>query len=180
VWPLVFVDGDPERIAHTRLLLPDTTYTTWPRVKAAVNKAIAKPPQSPVVPKDVMSAKPAVDKLGVKPGYKVALLNSPKGFAESLSPLPAKVSFTARADANTDLVICFARAAREMLAQFLSLKPALDRQTLWMIWPKKASGITSDLDGNIVREGGLAAGWVDYKVCAVDETWSGLAFKRRK
>ena len=51
---------------------------------------------------------------------------------------------------------------------------------LWMIWPKKASGVKSDLDGNVVRETGLAAGWVDFKVCSVDDTWSGLAFKREE
>ena len=49
-----------------------------------------------------------------------------------------------------------------------------------MIWPKKASGVKSDLDGNIVRETGLSAGWVDFKVCSIDQTWSGLAFKRRR
>ena len=50
----------------------------------------------------------------------------------------------------------------------------------WLIWPKKASGVRSDVDGNVVRETGLAAGLVDFKVCSVDATWSGLAFKRRK
>ena len=51
---------------------------------------------------------------------------------------------------------------------------------MWLIWPKKASGVKSDLDGNVVRNTGLAAGWVDFKVCSIDDTWSGLAFKRRK
>jgi hypothetical protein len=55
-----------------------------------------------------------------------------------------------------------------------------DRQTMWLFWPKKASGVKSDLDGNVVRNSGLAAGWVDDKVCSVDDTWSALAFKRRK
>lgn len=178
-WPLVFVDGDADKIASTRLLLPDATYTSWGRVKTALARAIANPPSSPVVPRDLMSGKPTVDKLGVKAGFKVSLLGSPKGFAETLKPLPAKVTFTAKSDPKADLCLCFVRAAREMHAHFLSLKTAIDRQTLWVMWPKKASGIKSDLDGNVVRNGGLAAGWVDYKVCAVDETWSGLAFKRR-
>jgi CheY-like chemotaxis protein len=178
-WPLVFVDGE-EKIAQTKALLPDATYTTWGRIKTALTKAIARPLTAPVVPKDTMSAKPSVDKLGVKAGFKVALLGSPKGFAGTLAPLPPKVTFTAKPDPTVDLFLCFARAAREMHAQFVSIKAAVDRQTLWMIWPKKASGIKSDLDGNVVREGGLAVGWVDYKVCSVDDTWSGLAFKRRK
>jgi hypothetical protein len=179
-YPLFFVDGEPAKIAQTKALLPDATYASWGRVKTAITKAIARPLTNPVVPKDLMSGKPTVDKLGVKPGFLVALLGSPKGFADALKPLPAKVKFTAKADAKSDLVICFSRAAREMHAQFLTLKTSVDRQTLWMLWPKKASGIKSDLDGNVVREGGLAVGWVDYKVCSVDDTWSGLAFKRRK
>lgn len=127
-----------------------------------------------------MSGKPTVGKLGVKPGHKVAVLGSPKGFVETLTPLPDKVTFTARADASADLFLCFVRAARELNVHVVTLKDAIDRQTLWMIWPKKASGVKSDLDGNVVRETGLAAGWVDFKVCSVDDTWSGLAFKRRR
>jgi hypothetical protein len=55
-----------------------------------------------------------------------------------------------------------------------------DKSALWIAWPKKASGVKTDLDGNNVREFGLDADWVDYKVCAIDETWSGLCFARRK
>jgi len=139
--PLVFVDGLTEKVAATRALLPDATYTSWGRMKTALPKAIAGPVTNPVVPLDSMSAKPAVAKLGVKPGFRVALLSAPKGFVETLKPLPAKVSFTARPE---------------------------------------ASGVRSDLDGNVVRSTGLVAGFVDYKVCAVDATWSGLAFKRRR
>ena len=129
---------------------------------------------------DVLSTKPTVAKLGVKPGHKVAVLGSPKGFVDTLKAVPAGVTFTARADASADLFLCFVRAARELNIHLGTLKNAIDRQTLWLIWPKKTSGVKSDLDGNVVRETGLAAGWVDFKVCAVDATWSGLAFKRRK
>jgi hypothetical protein len=178
--PLVFVDGAPERVAATKALLPDATYTTWARLKTALLKAIAKPVKDPVVPGDMMSGKPTVAKLGVKPGNRVAILGSPKGFADTLKPLPAKVVFTARAEPSADLFLCFVRSARELNAHLISLRDAIERQTLWMVWPKKASGVKSDLDGNIVRETGLAAGWVDFKVCSVDDTWSGLAFKRKK
>lgn len=129
---------------------------------------------------DTVSTKPTVAKLGVKPGHKVCVVGAPKGFVDTLTPLPAKVTFTARADASSDLFLCFVRSARELQSHVLILREAIDRQTLWMIWPKKASGVKSDLDGNVVRLTGLSAGWVDFKVCSVDETWSGLAFKRRR
>lgn len=178
--PLVFVDGEPAKVAHTRALLPDATYTSWGRIKAALRTAIARPVPAPVVPTDTMSGKPAVAKLGINPGFKVCLLGSPPGFASTLTPLPVKVMFTARPDASCHIFLCFLRSARELHAHALALRGVIDRQPLWLIWPKKASGVTTDLDGNLVRAVGLAAGWVDYKICSIDETWSALAFKRRK
>ena len=70
---------------------------------------------------------------------------------------------------------------RELHAHFITLAKVIDRQPLWIVWPKQQSaGAKSEVTGNIVRETGLASGWVDYKVCSVDETWSGLAFKKRR
>jgi hypothetical protein len=123
---------------------------------------------------------PLPKKLGIKPGFKVALLASPKGFAAGLKPLPDKVSFTARAETDADLYIGFAKSAAELQAHILAIPSVVRHQTLWLAWQKKASGVASDLDGNVVRTTGLAAGWVDYKVCSLDATWSALAFKRRK
>jgi CheY-like chemotaxis protein len=177
--PIVFVDGEPEKVEKTRQFLPDATFTTWSRIKTALPKAIARPVKDPVVPDHNNWGKPVVEKLGVKPGFKVALIGSPKGFAGSLKPLPAKVTFTARPERDADIYICFAKSSPELHAHLLAVRDA-ERQTLWLVWPKKTSGMTSELDGNIVRETGLRAGWVDFKVCAVDATWSGLAFKKRK
>jgi CheY-like chemotaxis protein len=176
--PLVFVDGEPDKVKATKALLPDATYTTWGRIKTALPRAMARPVKNPVVP-DAMSGKPTVQKLGIRPGHKVALLGSPKGFADTLTPLPAKVKFTARPEPDADIFLCFARSTRELQAHLLAASRA-EGPTLWLIWPKKASGVASDLDGNVVRLTGLGAGWVDFKVCAVNATWSGLAFKRRR
>lgn len=131
-------------------------------------------------PADVPSLKPAAAKLGMKPGHKVCVLGSPKGFVDALTPRPAGVRFTAKADPSADLFLCFVRSGRELQSCVGALAQTIDRQTLWVIWPKKTSGVTSDIDGNIVRESGLATGWVDFKVCSIDATWSGLAFKRRR
>ena len=177
--PIVFVDGEAEKVKKTRQFIPDATFTTWGRIKTALPKAIAKPVKDPVVPDHNSWGKPTVAKLGVKPSFKVALLGSPKGFADALKPWPAKVKLTARPEADADIYICFAKSSPELQAHLLATRDAA-RQTLWLAWPKKASGIKSELDGNIVRETGLRAGWVDFKVCALDDTWSGLAFKKRK
>ena len=178
--PIVFVDGEPEKVEKTRQFIPDATFTTWGRIKTALPKAMARPLKNPVIPDHNAWGKPTVAKLGVRAGFKVALLGSPKGFADTLESLPAKVKFTARAEPDADIYICFARTAPELQAHLLGVGDAAGRQTLWMAWPKKASGIKSELDGNIVRETGLRAGWVDFKVCAINDIWSGLAFKRRR
>ncbi len=178
--PLVFVGGEPDKVKATRALLPDATYTSWAKAETAIRKAIARPVRKPVNPGDLMSARPTVLKLGVKPGFKVALLASPKGFADRLKPLPSKVTFTARADVTADLYIGFSKSARELQAHLSAVQGVADRQTLWLLWQKKASGVKTDIDGNVVRRAGLASGWVDFKVCSVDATWSALAFKRRK
>ena len=146
-----------------------TRATAKPR-RAAKNAAAAH----------VVYTTPLPKKLGVKPGFKVALLASPKGFAAGLTPLPAKVSFTARPEADADLFVCFARSNAELQAHLAAIPSTVRDQRLWLAWPKKASGVASDVDGNVVRNSGLDAGWVDFKVCSVDDTWSALAFKRKK
>jgi len=129
--------------------------------------------------KDTPSPRPLSAKLGVKPGFALTILGGPPGFADLLSPLPDDVTLQARAAAGADLYVCFVRSVRELDTRLATLAPLIGSRILWFAWPKKASGTTTDLDGNIVRTRGLDAGLVDYKVCAIDATWSGLAFKRR-
>jgi hypothetical protein len=179
--PIVFVDGDPEKVARLKALLPDATYTTWQQLKTPLARAIAHPPVSPVVPpSSIYSGKTAVEKIGIKEGMRVSVLGAPPRFADILMPRPANVKFSAKAQSDADLFLCVARSTRDLAAHFAGLAPVAERQTLWIIWAKKASGVKSDLNGNVVRETGLAAGWVDFKVCSIDDTWSGLAFKRRR
>jgi hypothetical protein len=126
------------------------------------------------------SGKPTAQKLGIKTGMRVCLVSAPRGFAAALTPRAERVAFTAKISADCDLFVVFVRSRSELVARAVSLARNVTRQTVWFAWPKKASGVTTDIDGNVVRETGLATGWVDFKVCAVDETWSGLAFKRRQ
>ena len=178
--PIVFVDGDPAKVAKLKTLLPDATYTTWGRLDLALRRVIARPVTSPVVPpSSIYSGKPVVEKLGIKAGMRVCLVGAPQGFATTLLPMPEGVVFSAKPSAHCALFVAFARSRRELALHFEALAPHFVRQTLWMVWPKKASRVTTDLDGNVVRETGLASGWVDYKICSVDDTWSALAFKRR-
>jgi hypothetical protein len=130
--------------------------------------------------RDVPSRRPLAAKLGIKPGFAVCVLGAPSGFAALLSPLPDSVTLSARPAASAQLFVVFVRQARELDVRLAEVRLLVDRQTLWLAWPKQAARIATDLNGNVVRETGLSAGWVDYKVCAIDPTWSGLAFKRRR
>ena len=123
------------------------------------------------------SGTPLVKKLGIKPCARVQFLNRPGGFDVSELATEAK---TVRAG-DVDFALLFVKSAAELKK---ALAPLLQRVAgggmVWVAWPKKASGVATDLTENVVREIGLPLGWVDVKVCAIDETWSGLKFYRRK
>ena len=126
------------------------------------------------------SKKSLVNKLGIKEGAKVAILNAPENYRATLGPLPKGVVPTGKLPARADFVQYFTRERDDLEGIFLSLKCALSQTgMLWISWPKGASKIPTDLNENVVREIGLAHGLVDIKVCAVDETWSGLKFVYR-
>ena len=183
--PLVFVEGDPDKTARVRELLPDATYTSGRGLVGALRKALAaRPNEKPVVPATMAgySGTPLPKKLGIKPGSAVALLGAPEGFAtETLGPLLEGVTLRAHARARFDVGLLFARSKADLGRRFPAAAKAMGEPgALWIVWPKKASGVATDLDGNAVRDFGLAAGLVDYKIAAIDAIWSGLCFARRK
>jgi hypothetical protein len=128
------------------------------------------------------SGTPLPTKLGIKPGARLALVGAPAGFLEStLVPLPDAVELRARARGPLDVIVFFTKSRSELEKRFGKLASALDPAgSLWIGWPKKSSGVATDLDENVLREVGLPQGLVDTKVCAIDETWSGLRFVIRK
>ncbi|HAF14311.1 MAG TPA: DUF3052 domain-containing protein [Blastocatellia bacterium] len=127
------------------------------------------------------SGTPLVKKLGFKEGFRVGLVNPPKGFQTELSPLPNNVKImVGHLPKPLDLILLFVDSQRTLKREFpkLALKLA-ENGMLWIAWPKKASGVATDLSDNEVRQIGLDAGLVDVKVCAVNEIWSGLKFVYR-
>jgi hypothetical protein len=123
------------------------------------------------------SGTPLPRKLGIKAGSRVAVLNAPEGFRETLGPLLEEVALSSEASHPQDILLFFTKSRAELEEQFSVLSAAITPAgSLWISWPKRASGVPTDLTENVVREIGLAAGLVDTKVCAVDEIWSGLRF----
>ena len=127
------------------------------------------------------SGTPLSKKLGIKPGSRVYVKNPPVGYRKLLAPLPEGVGFTTRLTAGMQFIHLFTSSR----AQLTSALPALLRKlevdgTLWVSWPKKASGVATDVSEDVIRQIALPLGLVDVKVCAVDETWSGLKLVIRK
>ena len=179
--PLLFVNGEADKVAALRTLLPDAAYSTWARIKTAIPSAIRKAPAAPFVPPDALySGRTLAQKLGVAAGERVAVVGAPPDFAATLGALPPKATLTAAYKPDVNRVVWFLRTQAELRLALARLSDTLGAQVAWLAWPKKASGVRTDLDGNVVREAGLAVGLVDFKICSVDATWSGLAFKRRK
>lgn len=123
------------------------------------------------------SGRALVDKLGVKPGTRLALIGAPDGF--DLGPLPAGVRVLRRCQAPLDTAVVFVTARADLERRWSALTAALaPAGALWVAWPKKtavrAQGIVTDMTEHTVREVALPTGWVDTKVCAIDDTWSGL------
>lgn len=123
------------------------------------------------------SGRALVDKLGVKPGTRLALVAAPDGFDVGL--LPAGVRMLRRCQAPLDTAVVFVTARAELERRWPALTAALaPAGALWVAWPKKAAvraqGIVTDMTEHSVRAVALPSGWVDTKVCAIDETWSGL------
>ena len=125
------------------------------------------------------SGKPLVAKLGIKPEMRIAILRAPRGYERTLGKLP-QVRRGASAACALEFVQFFTREKRELERRFAALAQALaPAGMLWISWPKKASGVATDLTEDVIRVIGLAHGLVDVKVAAVDDVWSGLKFVRR-
>jgi hypothetical protein len=181
--PLVFVGGAPAKVTRIRELLPDAVYTTWDDIGTALPAAIENPPADPVVPESTMagySGTPLPKKLGIKPNSTVALHGAPAGFEGTLGELPEGVTVTRGPVAVAEVTLWFVTSEEDLVAGIETMFPAAKNGGLWIIWPKKASGVVSDLSQTMVRRTGLNAGLVDFKVAAVDATWSGLRFTQRR
>jgi hypothetical protein len=170
--PLVFVEGDPDKAAQVRALLPDAVYTTWAKAPAAIRKAIRQTPSEVLPPRD--PGTPLLTKLGIGENSRVAVLHPPEGFA-----LPGVR--TQKQVGEADVVMVFFRSSVALGRELPELAGMMRKGRLvWVLWPKKASGAPGDLSMVRIREMAGVFGLVDYKVCAVDATWSGMTLGKRR
>ena len=125
------------------------------------------------------SGTPLARKLGIREGSHVAVVAAPDGFADQLA-LPAGVRLRTQARGRLDVVVFFATRRAELSRRFPALQRTLEPAGgLWIAWPKRTSGVATDLSDGVVRDVGLGHGLVDNKVAAIDDIWSGLRFVQR-
>jgi len=127
------------------------------------------------------SGTPLPQKLGIKPGLMVVTINPPANYRRLLGQIPDSVTFSERLKSGSSFVHLFTSRRSEMQKKMSILRDKIsDNGAIWVSWPKKSSGISTDVTEDVIREIALPLGFVDIKVCAVDETWSGLKLMIRR
>ena len=182
--PIVFAGGAGEKVQRIRGELPDAEFTGWSGVVRAVKRALRNAPTEPVQPTPHMqryAGTSLIKKLGIAAQMKTALLGAPDDFAEKLGELPEGVELQTRLTKDTKLALWFVRSRQELASETDLVSTRLPAgSSIWIVHPKQAGRYRVDFNQNDVRAVGLAAGLVDYKVCAVDADWSGLKFTHTK
>ena len=127
------------------------------------------------------SGTPLAAKLGIKPGSRVVAKGAPKNYRDLLEPIPPDVAFGTRVSRTTDVVHVFSAARAELASELARILASLRPDAaIWVSWPKKASKVPTDITEDTIRGVALPLGLLDVKVCAVDETWSGLKLVVRR
>ena len=127
------------------------------------------------------SGTPLPQKLGIKPGLKVVTINAPTNYRRLVGTIPENVMFSERLKAHSGFVHVFTKKSSELKKTLSLLRGKIaDTATVWVSWPKKSSGVPADVTEDVVRAVAIPLGFVDVKVCAIDQTWSGLKLMIRR
>lgn len=179
--PIVFCAGDSEKVSALRALLPDAVYCELPKLTSALKKALAAPPINPARPTAMMDrykSRSAAEKLGIKKGSPVALVNPPRDVERVLGPMPEEVNLFESENGSlaAHVHLCFVHRP-DQLSDLLSNLRAVARQSkLWILWRKGGKAAAGEVTERVVRQNALDLGLVDYKICAVNDIWTAMLF----
>jgi CheY-like chemotaxis protein len=179
--PIVFCDGDEEKVEKVRAVLPDASYCTLAKLPAAVRKAMANRPANPVKPLQMMdryAGRTAAQKLGVKPSSTLALIDAPRDALQAMGELPEGVEILDGAGA-ADVTLCFVRDAHSLLDMLSKVRKLAKRSKLWILWRKGGAAARGDVTEPVLRQTANDLGLVDYKICSVNAVWSAMLFASR-
>jgi CheY-like chemotaxis protein len=177
--PIVFCEGESEKVAKTREMLPDALYCQFGQLRSTVRTALRGGSSSQVVPTAMMdryAGRTCAQKLGIRCGDAVCLIEPPRDMPNALGDLPADVTFV---ESPAAVTLCFATDPQDLRRQLSELRSHASKTKLWVCW-KKGKSAEGGVSERLVRETGLSLGLVDYKICAVSPVWSGLLFAAKK
>ncbi len=162
---MAFVDGEPEKVEMVKAHIPDAHYTNWDQILERLEDVIKHPPEGPPKARSRLE------------GYAVG---APPEFRQTLGELPENVVLRDGVRGQSNLTLWFAKSRRELEERLQHMRVYSKNAGLWILWPKQSSKLQTDLGQPVVREAGLAAGMVDFKICSIDKTWSGLRFSMKE
>jgi hypothetical protein len=178
--PIIFVGGDSGKVEAIRRLLPDAVYAPASRLKSAVKSALAHPPPNPVKPIPTMERwgdRSTAQKLGIAKDSRVAVIDPPPDYARAIGEIPEGAQFDEESTSGCKLALWFVHGPAEFQSALPRMRRLAERSRLWILWRK---GKRDGLDGNLIRQGAIDVGLVDYKICSVNETWSAMVFAVKK
>ena len=181
--PLIFVEGDPQKIVEIQQIIPDALYTQWESIVSALEQVILNPPQTKK--QDSVFAAyantPLLKKLTIQQNMRICLINPPVDFVTQLGVLPENVVFLYEVDTACQLIIWFVDQTADLDSSLPEIANICQKtkSRLWICWRKKSKATVAGVTQNLVREKSLANGLVDYKICSIDSIWSGLLFRWR-
>lgn len=181
--PLIFIDGAAEKVKSIRALLPDAVFCISRDLENALTIAATTRPPNPVVPPQMMDRyanKTAAQKLGIKPGTKVNILDAPRNYDSVLGPLPEGATLVEDATETAPVTLWFVEDPDKLRSRLRAMAKRANQTKLWILWRKGQARSAGCLNEQSLRGYAIAAGLVDYKVCRVNDTWSALAFAARK
>ena len=174
--PIVFVNGDADKVARVKQDVPDAVYASSKSVVGVLKKV--KSPTMPVIPRQMMaSTRSTAAKLGIRENTRVALIDAPAHSAQILGELPKGVTVLEGSEGPAEVTLWFVHDVSDYERKLPSRRTLAVRSRLWILWKK---GRQDGLNGNRVRNASAALGLVDYKICSLDGVWSGMAFAVRK
>jgi CheY-like chemotaxis protein len=179
--PIIFCAGEPEKVAAVRLLLPDASYCDVKKLRSTVKKALSSPLHNPLRPKAMMDrykSRTAAEKLGITAGSSVALISPPRDVERVLGRLPEDVRQveTEAGDPAAQVHLCFVHRPDQLARELSQLRRIARCSKLWVLWRKGGKAAAGDVTENLVRCHALQLGLVDYKICSVNDVWSGMCF----
>jgi hypothetical protein len=176
--PFLFVDGEPGKVETLRALLPDAICVSRRQLGKAIRQASKEfTPILPPTMEERYATRTVAQKLGIKEGIEAGVIDPPRNYSAVIGELPAKAELIEDPESIQSITLWFVTDVRACRAGILRMHSIASRTKLWILWRK---GMNDGLTDKLVREIANEAGLVDYKICALHEQWSGMAFAQRK